>query len=140
GARGGGGGGAGGWGGAQRRDVGGDRPSRGAGTGPAKGGAGDAAIRELPWVGETGAGRTGVFAGGALDGPLIAVFPAEPDGLRTLPTRTELLSALNSIVYSVRQRLERGRLEDLVEQARAIQLSLLPNGRRDCAGVDLVAC
>src|SRR5215510_13619097 len=53
---------------------------------------------------DIGAGRTGVFAVGALDGPLIAVFPAPPDGLRTGPTRAELLSALNSIVYSIRQR------------------------------------
>ena len=122
-----------------RPDVGAELSSRGAVNGAAKALAGDDAIRELPWVGETKAGRTGVFAVGALDGPLIAVFPAEPDGLRTLPTRTELLSALNSIVYSVRQRLERGRLEDLFEQARTIQLSLLPPGRRDFAGFDVYA-
>jgi len=90
-------------------------------------------------VGETIAGRTGVFAVGALDGPLIAVFPGEAGGLRTVPTRAELLSALNSIVYSVRQRLERGRLEDLFEQARTIQLSLLPPGRREFAGFDVFA-
>ena len=97
------------------------------------------AIRELPWVGETGGGRTGVFAVGALDGPIIAVFLGEPGGLRAAPTRVELLSALNSIVYSIRQRLERGRLEDLFEQARAIQLSLLPPGRREFAGFDVFA-
>jgi sigma-B regulation protein RsbU (phosphoserine phosphatase) len=97
------------------------------------------AIRELPWVGETSAGRTGVFAVGTLEGPLIAVFTATADGARTVPTRAELLSALNSIVYSVRQRLERGRLEDLFEQARTIQLSLLPRGRREFAGFDVFA-
>jgi sigma-B regulation protein RsbU (phosphoserine phosphatase) len=80
-----------------------------------------------------------VFAVGALDGPLIAVFPGEAGGLRTGPTRPELLSALNSMVYSIRQRLERGRLEDLFEQARAIQLSLLPPGRREFAGFDVFA-
>jgi sigma-B regulation protein RsbU (phosphoserine phosphatase) len=101
--------------------------------------SGDEGIRELPWVGDTAAGRTGLFAVGALDGPLIAVFPAVPDGLRTVPTRAELLSALNSIVYAVRQRLERGRLEDLFEQARTIQLSLLPPGRREFAGFDVFA-
>lgn len=96
-------------------------------------------IRELPWVGDTAAGRTGLFAVGALDGPLVAVFPASPDGVRSVPTRAELLSALNSIVYAVRQRLERGRLEDLFEQARTIQLSLLPHGRREFAGFDVYA-
>ncbi len=100
---------------------------------------GDEGIRELPWVGDTGAGRTGLFAVGTLDGPLVAVFPAAPNGLRTVPTRAELLSALNSIVYAVRQRLERGRLEDLFEQARTIQLSLLPPGRREFAGFDVFA-
>ena len=96
-------------------------------------------IRELPWVGDTAAGRTGLFAIGDLDGPLVAVFPASPDGVRSVPTRAELLSALNSIVYAVRQRLERGRLEDLFEQARTIQLSLLPPGRREFAGFDVFA-
>lgn len=102
-------------------------------------GGGEAAIRELPWLGETAAGRTGVFAVGTLDGPLVVVFPARADGAGTAPTRPELLSALNSIVYSVRQRLERGRLEDLFEQARTIQLSLLPAGRRAFAGFDVFA-
>jgi len=100
---------------------------------------GDAGIRELPWVGDTAAGRTGLFAVGTLDGPLVAVFAAAPDGVRSTPTRAELLSALNSIVYAVRQRLERGRLEDLFEQARTIQLSLLPPGRREFAGFDVFA-
>jgi len=100
---------------------------------------GDDGIRELPWVGETEAGRVGLFAVGGLDGPLIAVFPHVPDGLRTVPTRAELLSALNSIVYAIRQRLERGRLEDIFEQARTIQLSLLPPGRREFAGYDVFA-
>jgi len=125
--------------GAHRPDIGAELLSRGAANGVARTLAGDDVIKELPWVGETAAGRTGVFAVGALDGPLIAVFPGEAGGLRTVPTRAELLSALNSIVYSVRQRLERGRLEDLFEQARTIQLSLLPPGRREFAGFDVFA-
>jgi sigma-B regulation protein RsbU (phosphoserine phosphatase) len=103
------------------------------------GAPGESAIRELPWVGETRAGLTGLFAVGALDGPLVAVFAEAPGGLRTVPTRAELLSALNSIVYAIRQRLERGRLEDLFEQARTIQLSLLPPGRQEFAGYDVFA-
>ena len=125
--------------GVHRPDIGAELSSRGAANGAARLLAGDDVIRELPWVGETLAGRTGVFAVGALDGPLIAVFPGEAGGLRTVPTRAELLSALNSIVYSVRQRLERGRLEDIFEQARTIQLSLLPPGRREFAGFDVFA-
>src|SRR5262249_10438728 len=99
----------------------------------------DSGIRELPWVGETANGRTGLFAVGALDGPLVAVFPAEAAGDHAWPTHAELLSALNSIVYAIRQRLERGRLEDLFEQARTIQLSLLPEERRAFAGYDVFA-
>jgi sigma-B regulation protein RsbU (phosphoserine phosphatase) len=90
-------------------------------------------------VGDTSGGLAGVFAVGALDGPLIVVFPSTGGGLRSVPTRAELLSALNSIVYAIRQRLERGRLEDMFEQARTIQLSLLPNGRREFAGYDVFA-
>jgi len=122
-----------------RPDISRELAARGAVNAPLDRPAGDDAIRELPWVGETAAGRTGVFAVGTLDGPIIAVFPVAPDGLRSTPTRLELLSALNSIVYSIRQRLERGRLEDLFEQARTIQLSLLPPGRREFAGFDVFA-
>jgi sigma-B regulation protein RsbU (phosphoserine phosphatase) len=100
---------------------------------------GENAIRELPWVGDTSGGLAGVLAVGALDGPLIVVFPSTGGGLRSVPTRPELLSALNSIVYAIRQRLERGRLEDMFEQARTIQLSLLPDGRREFAGYDVFA-
>jgi sigma-B regulation protein RsbU (phosphoserine phosphatase) len=42
-------------------------------------------------------------------------------------------------VYAIRQRLERGRLEDIFEQARTIQLSLLPPGRREFSGYDVFA-
>jgi len=130
--------------GAARPDIASELSSRIASPDPRAGAvatatANDVAIHELPWVGETHAGRTGVFAVGAFDGPLIAVFPGEAGGLRTTPTRAELLSALNSIVYSIRQRLERGRLEDLFEQARTIQLSLLPPSRREFAGFDVFA-
>src|SRR5262245_7341722 len=125
--------------GVHRPDIGAELAARGAVNGGTGRPADDSAIRELPWVGDTAAGRPGVFAVGALDGPLIAVFPAEAGGMRTAPTRAELLSALNSIVYSIRQRLERGRLEDLFEQARTIQLSLLPPGRREFAGFDVYA-
>src|SRR5580765_4243683 len=100
---------------------------------------GDDAIKELPWVGDTSGGLAGVFAVGALDGPLLVVFPSTGGGLRSVPTRAELLSALNSIVYAIRQRMERGRLEDMFEQARTIQLSLLPDGRREFAGYDVFA-
>jgi len=125
--------------GAHRPDIGAELQSRGAVNSSGERPDGDDAIHELPWVGDTTAGRAGVFAVGTLDGPLIAVFPGEAGGLRAAPSRAELLSALNSIVYSIRQRLERGRLEDLFEQARTIQLSLLPPGRREFAGFDVFA-
>ena len=123
----------------QAKHWGADRPDLGALLTARFASMGDDRISELPWVGDTSSGRVGLFAVGGLDGPLIAVFPHTPDGLRTVPTRSELLSALNSIVYAIRQRLERGRLEDLFEQARTIQLSLLPPGRREFAGYDVFA-
>src|SRR5215831_18618422 len=44
-----------------RPDIGGELVSRGAANGSGERPNGDDAIRELPWVGETSAGRTGVF-------------------------------------------------------------------------------
>lgn len=100
---------------------------------------GEEGIPELPWVGETSAGRVGLVAIGGADGPLLALLSASPGDLRALPSRTEFLSAANSLLYAVRQHLERRELEDLFEQARAIQLSLLPPGRPDFAGYDIFA-
>ena len=100
--------------------------------------AGEAGIHELPWVGDTAAGATGLFAVGGADGPLLALIPAAGEA-HTALSRAELLSALNSLVYAVRQRLERRQLEDVFEQARAIQLSLLPDGRQVFEGFDVFA-
>ena len=103
------------------------------------GAAGEHGVVELPWVGETAAGLTGLFGVGGADGPVIALFPAHGDSSHAMLTPGELLSALNSLVYAVRQRLERRRLEDVLEQARTIQLSLLPPGRHDFMGFDVYA-
>ncbi|MFI5372940.1 MAG: PP2C family protein-serine/threonine phosphatase, partial [Candidatus Eisenbacteria bacterium] len=101
---------------------------------------GEDAIRELPWVGDTRAGRTGlVNAGEGGDSPLIALLLTPPGGLRGTPSRSELGSALASLRYAILQHLHRRELEDLFEQARAVQQSLLPGGRPTFADYDICA-
>ena len=101
---------------------------------------GDQQIGELPWVGETRAGRIGLLnAGEDSDAPLIALILAPPGELRGTPSRSELTSALTSLRYAILQNLHRRELEDLFEQARAVQLSLLPPGRPHFADYDICA-
>lgn len=96
-------------------------------------------IRELPWVADLGVGRVGLFGVGAADGPLMAIFGPGPGALERGPTRSEFLSVLNSLLYAMRQHLEKNELRDLLDQARKIQLSLLPEGRPEFAGFDVYA-
>ena len=80
---------------------------------------------DLPWVGETPAGPAGLFAIDQERSLLVALFAGgrEPaDG----PSLSRLGYALSTLDYAIRQHLRRRELEDIVEQARAIQLSLLP--------------
>ena len=101
---------------------------------------GDSAIAEVPWAGDTAAGRVGLLPiGDHGEGPLLAMFIARAGDLRAVPTRTELVSALASLRYAVDQRLRENELEDLFEQARAVQLSLLPSGRPSFADYDICA-
>jgi len=101
---------------------------------------GEDAIRELPWVGETRAGRTGLInAGEDTDSPLIAMVLAPPGALRGTPSRSELSSALTSLRYAILQHLHRRELDDLFEQARAVQQSLLPGAKPHFADYDICA-
>jgi sigma-B regulation protein RsbU (phosphoserine phosphatase) len=98
------------------------------------------AIRELPWVGETRAGRSGLLnAGDAEESPLLALILAPPGALRGAPSRSELLSALTSLRYAILQHQHRRELEDLFEQARAVQQSLLPPSKPQFADYDICA-
>ena len=98
---------------------------------------GDDSIKELPWVGDMTAGRVGLVAVGGHDGPLLALFGPARGALDKGPTKTEFLSAINSLLYAMRQHMERRELEDLFEQARAIQMSLLPESSCEFEGYDI---
>ena len=101
--------------------------------------SGDDGIKELPWVGDTNAGRVGLIAVGGHDGPLLVLFGPAPGELERGPSRAEFLSALNSLLYAMRQHLEKRELEDVFEQARHIQMSLLPPGKCEFPGFDIFA-
>lgn len=115
-----------------RPDIGADLVRRFASTG-------DDAIRELPWVGDMSPGRVGLVAVGSTDGPLLALFGPARGSLERSPGKAELMSALNSLLYAMRQHLEKSALADLIEQARAIQMSLLPPGQCVFDGYDMFA-
>ncbi len=106
--------------GARRADIGADLARRFASTG-------DDRIAELPWVGDVGADRVGLLAVGGADGPMLVLFGPARGALEKGVSRADFASALNSLLYAMRQHLEKSELSDLIEQARAIQLSLLPD-------------
>ena len=118
--------------GESRPDIGPDLVRRFASTG-------DDGIRELPWVGDMGPGRVGLLGVGSADGPLLALFGPARGSLERSPGKTELIAALNSLLYAMRQHLEKSALADLIEQARAIQMSLLPPGQCVFDGYDIFA-
>ena len=118
--------------GAKRTDLGADLARRFASSG-------DDRIDELPWVGDVSGERVGLVAVGRVDGPLIALFGPARGALEQGPSRSEFAAALNSLLYAMRQHLEKSELHDLIEQARAIQLSLLPNPKCEFEGYDIQA-
>jgi len=118
--------------GAKRPDLGADLARRFAS-------AGDDRIGELPWVGDVAGERLGLVAVGGIDGPLLALFGPARGALEQGPSRSEFASALNSLLYAMRQHLEKSELHDLIEQARAIQLSLLPDPSCAFEGFDIHA-
>jgi len=103
---------------------------------------GGADIGELPWSGRTAAGATGLMALPDLGELVVALLFDGPDGGSELITQIQ--SVIAALQYAVEQHLRRRELEDLFEQARAIQLSLLPSsaprfGEFDIAAVSIPA-
>ena len=90
-----------------------------------------------PWLFDTPAGRAGALRIG--DGPILALFGSHPGELRPEPSRGEFVSALHSIQYAIEQHLHRGEMASAMQQARAIQQSLLPPPRGVFPGFDLFA-
>lgn len=100
---------------------------------------GDDRIAELPWVGDVGEERVGLIAVGAADGPLLVLFGPGRNAREHGPSRVDFIAALNSLLYAMRQHLEKNELHELIEQARAIQLSLLPAPNCPFEGYDIHA-
>jgi serine phosphatase RsbU (regulator of sigma subunit) len=105
--------------GAKRSDLGDDLARRFASTG-------DDRIGELPWVGDVSTERVGLIAIDGVDGPLLALFMAPRSGPEKGVSRADFAAVLNSLLFAMRQHREKSELHDLIDQARAIQLSLLP--------------
>ncbi len=116
----------------ERPDIGEDLARRFASTG-------DDGIPELPWVGDMAAGRVGLLGVGSAEGPLLAIFGPARGSARRSPGKAELFSALNSLLYAMRQHLEKSAITQVIEQARAIQISLLPPGQCPFDGYDIFA-
>ena len=93
---------------------------------------------EFPWTGLTAAGDVALLEMDDDAAWIAALFFTRPDGSGASDT-TGQLGVLSSLQYAVRQHRQRHELENLVEQARAIQTSLLPAGPVTFAGYDLAA-
>ena len=94
-------------------------------------------IPDLPWIGHTPNGLTGLLAFDP-DRTLLGAFYARadaPDG----GTAAMMSAALSALDYAVEQHRHRRRLEDVLEQSRAIQMSLLPPGQPAFADYDIAA-
>ncbi len=68
-----------------------------------------------------------------------AMFGPARGAIEKGASRAEFAAALNSLLFAMRQHLEKSELHDLIEQARAIQLSLLPPAACEFAGYDIHA-
>ena len=100
---------------------------------------GDDRIAELPWVGDVGEERVGLIAVGAAEGPLLCLFGPGKIAREHGPSRADFAAALNALLFAMRQHFEKTELHDLIEQARAIQLSLLPDPVCAFAGYEIRA-
>jgi sigma-B regulation protein RsbU (phosphoserine phosphatase) len=96
-------------------------------------------IGDLPWAGETAGGRVGLMPASEDDSLVMALFLADPGSLQGAPSPAQLNSALTSLQYAFGQHRRRRELEDLFAQARAIQLSMLPDGRPRFGDFDIAA-
>ncbi len=83
-------------------------------------------IAELPWAGTTEAGPTGLLGLPDEPGSIAALrFASTPHGSEE-SRAAEILSIVSPLHFALPQVARRRTLEDLLEQARTIQMSLLP--------------
>jgi hypothetical protein len=92
-------------------------------------------IAGFPGAGITAAGPTGLLCGPG--GSFVMALEFGAEGLS--PTATRMLAAISPLHYAIAQHLWERELKDLLEQARAIQTSLLPPGNPDFADFDIAA-
>jgi sigma-B regulation protein RsbU (phosphoserine phosphatase) len=96
-------------------------------------------IIDLPWAGETAAGRVGILPVDDAQAWMIALFAASPGELHGVISPAQFSSTVTSLHYALDQHRRRSTLEDLFEQARAIQISLLPHRRPHFGDFDIAA-
>ena len=87
------------------------------------GGTDGDAIPGFPWAGATTGGPTALLAGPS--GSFVIALGFATDDVP--PTPTQMLAVASPLHYAVAQHLGQRELDDLLEQARAIQTSLLPS-------------
>lgn len=92
-------------------------------------------IPELPWAGHTEAGFAGLLPLNA-ERTLLGVLHTDGDADIAAARLNAALSALH---YGLGQQRHRHELEDVMQQARAIQTSLLPEGLPTFPGYDIAA-
>ncbi len=94
------------------------------------------AIHDLPWAGVTAAGPAAFFAVDP-SATLLLALHTTGDGSDAQPG--VLQTSIASLDYAVHQHLRQREMLDSFEQARAIQLSLLPPGRPTFGAYDIAA-
>ena len=100
---------------------------------------GAAGIPELPWAGPTAAGATGLLGLPDEPGTVAALRFAPASGGRAEARNAEILSMVSPLHFALPQVARRRALEDLLEQARTIQVSLLPAEIPAFGGYDIAA-
>jgi sigma-B regulation protein RsbU (phosphoserine phosphatase) len=92
-------------------------------------------ITGFPWAGTTAAGPTALLAGPG--GSFVIALGFDAAG--PPPTATQMHAVVSPLHYAIAQHLRERELRDLLEQARAIQTSLLPPGKPGFADFDIAA-
>lgn len=99
--------------------------------------SGSDGIAELPWSGRTGGGWTGLF--GFPESSAFVVALLFDDANAAAFDVAHVQSIVSPLHYAVNQHLRRREFENLIEQARAIQVSLLPGEPPSFGDFDIAA-
>jgi hypothetical protein len=97
------------------------------------------AIAELPWAGVHEGKWIALAALGVEGARVIALHFGPADANAAVPMQTQLMALISPLHHAASHHLRRRELEDLIEQARAIQLSLLPAAAPKFGDFDIAA-